>query len=122
MANNDLGIIVKNHFVPDLEIPKYISIADCSIFYYDESEMTSGGIVLSLSYGVPVISRDIAGAEMVDQNSGFIFKDSNELIDILSNLKSKIKNFKSSDIINSIKQDNWNFVSEELIKIYQTLK
>ena len=122
LANNDSGIIVKNHFVPDLEIPRYISIADCSIFYYDESEMTSGGIILSLSYGVPVISRNIAGAEMIDQNSGFIFKDSNELIDILSNLKSKIKNFKSSDIINSIKQDNWNYVSEELIKIYQTLK
>jgi glycosyltransferase involved in cell wall biosynthesis len=121
LANNDSGIIIKNNFVPDLEIPRYLSIADCSIFYYDDSEMTSGGIVLSLSYGVPVISRDIAGAEMIDQNSGFTFKDNNELIDILSNLKSKIKNFKSSDIIDSIRQDSWDFVSEQLMKIYQRI-
>jgi glycosyltransferase involved in cell wall biosynthesis len=121
LAKGDKGIVVKNYFVPDNELSKFLSITDYSIFYYDESEMTSGGIILSLSYGVPVITRDIPGAEMIDSNSGFIFKNQDELIDILSKLKSKANNFKSGDIIDSIRQDSWDLVSGQLMKIYQRI-
>lgn len=121
LAKGDRGIIIKNYFVPDSEISRYLSIADYSIFYYDNSEMTSGGIILSLSYGIPVISRNIAGAEMIAERSGFVFRNHNELVDILSNLKSKNNNFQSSDIIDSVKKDDWRSVSDNLINIYKKL-
>jgi glycosyltransferase involved in cell wall biosynthesis len=121
-TKNDPGIVVVNSFVSNDDIPKYLSLANYSIFYYDQSEMTSGGIILSLSYGVPVIARDIPGAEMITNKSGLIFTDADQLKDILLNLEylGTSCNFKD-DIIGSVVKDSWDHVSLSLSEIYKTI-
>lgn len=119
-ASADSGIIVKNMFVPDAEIPRYFSIADQSIFYYDRSEMTSGGIILSLSYGVPVITRNIPASEIIDGKNGHVFTDRRELEDILKRIES-FKTAPAHDIINNIRKFDWSHSAAKLRDIYQNI-
>jgi glycosyltransferase involved in cell wall biosynthesis len=122
LSKNEPGIVVVNSFVSNFDIPKYLSLANYSVFYYDKSEMTSGGIVLSLSYGVPVIARDIPGAEMVTIQSGILFDDESQLKEILTNLTStsEISN-STDDIISSVKNDSWDLVASDLWDIYRNI-
>ncbi len=122
LSKNEPGIVVVNSFVSNFDIPKYLSLANYSVFYYDKSEMTSGGIVLSLSYGVPVIARDIPGAEMVTIQSGILFDDESQLKEILTNLRStsEISN-STDDIISSVKNDSWDLVASDLWDIYRNI-
>lgn len=122
MVKGNNGVVVTNYFVKNEDIPKYLSIADYSIFYYDQSEMTSGGIILSLSYGVPVISRNIPGAEMITGKSGLIFNDDDQLGEILSNIKLLDKSYNSKDdIIESVRNNSWDRVASNLLEIYKNI-
>lgn len=109
-------IIIKNQFVEDKDIPRYMSIADFSVFYYDDSEMTSGGMILSLSYGVPVITRNIAAAEIINSKNGMVYRSFEELVYILKNLK---KGF--YDTIESVKEHNSEYITNQLKKLYESL-
>ena len=74
-------------FVKDAELPAYFAAADYALFYFDESELTSGSLLLALSYGLPVITRAIAGAEQVRAGiNGYLFTNDNELTRILASL------------------------------------
>ncbi len=119
--SNDNGIVIKNMFVPDDEIPSYFSISDYSIFYYDNSEMTSGGIPLSLSYGLPAITRNIPGSEIVTLNTGYVFNNYEELCSILYKIPAKFENGSSSDIIDSVREYDWNLIAKKLINQYKTI-
>lgn len=121
LIGDDHGIVIKNNFVQDIEMPNYLSICDYSIFFYDSSEMTSGAIILSLSYGVPVISRNIPGAERVRGNSGFVFDNTGMLNDILKNKIKKFDNSTRNDIIDTVRNDSWKSVSMALYKLYNSL-
>ncbi len=114
-------IVIQNEFIPDSEIPKYLSIADYSVFYYDSSEMTSGGLILSLSYGVPAIIRKIPAAEIVGDKNGFVFSTDEEFLKILEDLKSPTKAIDSHVIIENIKNQSWSNSAKKLIKIYGQL-
>lgn len=117
----DDGINIENIFVPDRDIPKYLSVSDYAIFYYDKSEMTSGGIILALSYGVPVISRDIPGAEMIDKDSGLIFNDDNQLREVLISVCGKLKEADSGAIIRRVIDFDWHTNSKKLLEIYKEI-
>lgn len=114
----DSGIFIQNAFIADKDIPRYLSIADYSIFYYNQSEMTSGGIILSLSYGVPVITRNILAAEIVNSCNGYVFRDENELISILKNILRSSKIGNKVDIINGVREQDWQRSAEMLSDIY----
>jgi len=87
LANNNPDIYIENRFVENSEISKYLGAADFSVFYYDDSVLSSGGIILSLSYGVPVISREFIGLDVVSPGkNGYLFHDDAELRSILLNL------------------------------------
>jgi glycosyltransferase involved in cell wall biosynthesis len=78
------GVRFNDGFVPDNDLPAYAACADYAIFYFDESELTSGSVLLSLSLGLPVIARDIAGAEIIrSPENGYVFKDFPRLVEIL---------------------------------------
>lgn len=109
-------IIIKNQFVEDADIPQYLSIADYSIFYYDASELTSGGMILSLSYGVPVITRNIPAAEIITSRNGVVYESFDELVSVLSTLKAGFY-----DTIESVKAHSPEYISNELKKVYESL-
>lgn len=108
-------VIIKNQFVDDKDVPKYLSIADYAVFYYDDSEMTSGSMILSLSYGLPVIIRNIPASEAVNQSNGFVFESFDDLVNILDNLKKGVY-----DTIESVKDQSSVNITRELKKIYES--
>jgi glycosyltransferase involved in cell wall biosynthesis len=112
------GIIIRNTFIPDEEMPKYLSIADYSIFYYDDSEMTSGGLILSLSYGIPVIIRNIPASEAVNRANGHVFGSDQELVEILQNLKKPLNPTLVRDTIETVLQYGWDDIADKLIGLY----
>lgn len=82
-AGGDPGIIIKNGFIPDDQVARHFSIADYSVLYYDASGMTSGRLLFSLSYGVPVIMQNIAAAEIITPENGMLFTDDADLVRVL---------------------------------------
>lgn len=78
------NILFINEFVDESDIPCYFDAADFTVFYYGESSLTSGALVHSLSYGVPVISRQFPGAEMiVEGKNGYLYSSDEELKKLL---------------------------------------
>jgi len=122
IAAGEDGVVIKNLFVPDFEVPRYLSIADYSVFYYDDSEMTSGEIILSLSYGIPVISRNIPGAEMIDCRLGLVFHNEEGLKNAISDIvEGRFEKKNSDDIIDSVQESDWKSIAIELSEIYRRL-
>lgn len=115
------GVVIKNGFIADSDMARLISIADYSIFYYDQSEMTSGGMVLALSYGVPVITRNIPAAELVTGKNGYTFENEDELVAILRKIKSKFVQDDRRGIINDMRVFDWPDSAKKLISIYDNL-
>ncbi len=126
-AASDPRIVIKNGFIPNDQISQYLGMADYSVFYYDASEMTSGGLILSLSYGVPVIIRNIPATEIVTPTEGFVFNNEKELEEIFvriareSTSKKSISDENRHATINRIKNQSWSNSGQELIKIYGEL-
>lgn len=119
-STGNKNVIIKDGFIPDEEIPRYLSIADYSVFYYDQSEMTSGGIINSLSYGVPVITRDIPASEIISSKNGFVFRDQDELKKILGSGQLGQK-FYQDAIIYSIKEYDRLDSARRLIDFYKKI-
>lgn len=109
------------NFIPDDEIPNYLAAADYSVFWYDDSVLTSGGIVLSLSYGIPVIVRNISAADLVkDGGNGLLFNNEQELSDIIKNLPN-VPKFDSDKVISTVSDFGWDKISDEFAKLYYSL-
>ncbi len=65
----------KLSYISDEEIPKYLSACDISVFSFNKIT-TSGSILLSLSYGKPIIFPDIAALNDLPNNIGIRYKHS----------------------------------------------
>ncbi len=115
------GAVVRNQFVPDEEVAAHMALADYAVFYYDDSEMTSGGIILALSYGTPVIARRIPGAENVNEMNGFLFDTYEEFVQILEGQSGQKRDFDRRVIIENIKNQSWSNSAKALAHIYGKL-
>lgn len=75
--NNRLSgaFIHHDYFIPNQEVPKYLSAADLAVLPYDKI-MQSGVILFAMSYGIPVLTSDIEGMlEVVEhKHTGLTFK------------------------------------------------
>jgi glycosyltransferase involved in cell wall biosynthesis len=115
------GIVIANTFVEDAEIPRYLAMADYAVFYYDESEMTSGAMILALSYGLPVIARAIPATEVVHQGNGYVFHTKEELGELLRGLAASNSPEMRSAIIADIEGSDWTSAAARLVRIYEQL-
>ncbi len=127
-SDSGCGIVIKDEFVADYDIPKYYALSDYSVFYYDKSEMTSGSIILSLSYGLPVITKNIPGAEMINDKSGFVFEDEDSFYNTLLNLPKTIpvehggaNVYSKHDIIDTVKDKSFDSGAVLLVGVYSQL-
>jgi len=111
-------VTLRPEFVPDEKIPEILAMADYTIYYYGESSLSSAAMIMSLSYGTPVITRNIPASEMVVHGkNGYVYKDNGELAGILQSFKSK-SYFKPEEVIATISTQSWNRVASELRVIY----
>ncbi|MFH1178312.1 MAG: glycosyltransferase [bacterium] len=108
-------------FVPDNDLPAYAACADYAVFYFDESSLTSGGVMLSLSLGLPVIARDIAGTEIIRTGeNGYIFKDFSGLLEILKALPSMSLPSRES-VLMSLHGTDFAEVERKYFELYDSL-
>lgn len=124
-AGKHPSVVIKSGFIADTDISKYLSIADYSVFYYDDSEMTSGGVILSLSYGIPAIVRNIPAAEIISAQNGHIFADENALSAIIKSISELPAQRPSPEgqraIIETVRQDSWVSGANTLLRLYKAL-
>ena len=76
-----------NKYIPDESVNLYFSASDYVVLPY-RSGSQSGIIPMAYYYNKPVIVSDVNGlVELVDENTGFIFKNQNieELVSIIEN-------------------------------------
>ena len=115
------GIQIENRFVPDEELPALLAASSYSVFFYDDSELTSGGIILSLSYGVPIISRRIPAAEMVHEGQNGFFFDSVEKLSVLIEHLAKTIPPSSDQVFKSSDLTDWESVAHSYVALYDSL-
>lgn len=108
-------------FVPDEKIPEILAMADYTVFYYGDSSLSSAAMILSLSYGTPVITRDIpASKNIVAGKTGYVFSTKSELQNILMKLPQKHP-FDKDSIIDSVRSQDWDTVTQSLRNVYRGL-
>ncbi len=116
----DPNIVFRNIFVPDEQIPDYFAAADYSLFWYDDSVLTSGAVILSLSYGVPVIMRDIPAAEIVSSENGLVYHTLDELVDILR-LLSRTTKPAMENVVKSVASFDWLTTAGKTVAVYSAI-
>ncbi|OGM99543.1 MAG: hypothetical protein A2817_01145 [Candidatus Yanofskybacteria bacterium RIFCSPHIGHO2_01_FULL_39_8b] len=113
-------IIFDFNFIEDNNVSDYFAAADLSVFWYDDSVLTSGGVVLSLSYGTPVITRNIAASELIkDGKNGFIYNTEDQLVSILNGLNSG--QFDRESIVGSVENLSWESIAKKLAKEFSEI-
>ena len=119
--SSSTNIRIENKFIPDEEIPAVLATASYSPFFFDDSELTSGGIILSLSYGVPIISRRIPAAEMaLEGKSGFFFESAEGLSELIGRLSETIP-LTPEQVLESVELPGWDTVARSYIALYDSL-
>lgn len=114
-------IILKNMFVPEAGVADLFEMADYSVFWYDGSVLTSAGVALSLSYGLPVIVRNISAADrVIDGENGYLFNDSEQLGDILKRI-AELGRLSKEEVRQSISGDSWAALAPTYAAFYASL-
>lgn len=121
--NKNSNTLIKDEFLSNDDLLLNLGIADFSIFTFREI-LTSSAVILSLSYGLPVIAPRMGDlAEIIkDGENGFLFNNENELREVIS----KIKNF-GSEQKEKISQNSFNFargldwreIAKKTIQVYE---
>lgn len=120
-AAGDERISIENKFIPDPEIPATLARADYAVFWYDESVLTSGAMILALSYGIPVIARDIVAADVVEEGvNGYRFHDRSDFVRLLAELPSRTP-LSSEAVVASVRDASWDAVARVTADIYKNL-
>jgi glycosyltransferase involved in cell wall biosynthesis len=70
-------ISVFNRFVPDMELQVFFRAADCAVFPYRKI-LTSGSLLLAMSYGVPVLIPEVGMTRetLSDSDAGLLYDGS----------------------------------------------
>lgn len=118
-AGNNPAVILQLGFVEMKDMSSLLALSDYSILYYGDSSLNSGPLILSLSYGVPVITRDMPASEIITKENGFIFHDAKELENILLKLAS-VPPFDRDAIIGTSGPD-WPTMAQQLRQAYVEL-
>ncbi|HVU80071.1 MAG TPA: glycosyltransferase family 4 protein [Candidatus Paceibacterota bacterium] len=115
------NVRIEAQYIPDEEVPAYAACADYGVFYFDESELTSASVLLSLSYGLPVISRSIAGTEMIrDGENGFVFENDEDLAAIIKRLP-QLKRPDPEAVAATLDGSDWQNVERKYLELYESL-
>jgi glycosyltransferase involved in cell wall biosynthesis len=101
------GIVLHGRFLEDHELQYYLNLADCVVLPYSET-LTSGGAMLALTFGRPVIAPRLGGlAEIVDAGCGILY-DAREAQGLLTAMQSfSTEAFDTRQIQQRARQFSW---------------
>jgi len=118
---DDPNITFVSNYVADEDIAELHGLADYSALYYGDSALGSAAILLSLSYGVPVISRDFAVSELVvEGKNGFKFHDKQDLVKVLEKLRIG-SIFNRQEVLDTVMNWDWKKMGEATRQAYVSL-
>ena len=108
-------------FVPDEKVAEYFSTGDYAVFTHSESSLTSGAVIVALSYGVPVIALPMPAAELVEEGrNGFVVEDKAALVALLKKLPS-LPRMPQEKVVASVNAYSWERVGKETRAVYAQL-
>ncbi len=119
-AGDSVRLYIREGFVEDSEVPSLLASADYSIFYFDNSERTSGSLLVALSYGSPVIARAIPGAEDIDGSNGYTFKNEQELQVILKKI-TEVPTPSPEQVVATVAPYSINSVENAYRQVYESI-
>ena len=104
-------VTIKNEFIDDDEIQKYIKSASFVLLSYRDI-LTSGSLFQAFSFGVPVIAPALGSipAYVADGWNGFLYKDPADLEKILAGFKTltlKVTSKMGGNALNSARSLSW---------------
>jgi len=121
--NKNIKTILK--FVPNEEIQIYMNAADIVVIPYKEI-LTSGAVILAMSFGKPVIAPKMGCiSDILNEKGGFLYQGEDGLLEAmktaLNTSEEKLNkmgkyNFKLAERL------NWNSIAENTYEIYKELK
>lgn len=112
------GVVLEPRFVPDTEVPNYLAAADYALFTHGESSLTSGAVVLALSYGLPVIALAMPAGELVEEGvSGYAPQTHDELVALLKKLPNLPRLSREAAAV-SVSEAAPNLVAQVMDKLY----
>lgn len=118
-AQNSHAVVFYAGYVKDKDMPHVLAAADYSIFAYGESSLTSGAMMLALSYGLPVIVGDMPAAELVENGkNGYRLDASAEVKTELAHV-SELPILDKEHVIGSVSQCGWDEVARQTIAVYK---
>lgn len=120
-AGGSTAVVISEGHIPETEMAAVLSVADFAVFAYGETSLTSGALILALSYGVPSIVASMPADELVINGiNGYRAGTEDELVEIIKRLPT-IKPLSSERVVASIESANWENVAQQTEALYRSL-
>jgi glycosyltransferase involved in cell wall biosynthesis len=117
-AGRGSRVIFKDGFVPDEAIPRYLAAADYCLFAYGGSSLTSGAVLLSLSYGTPVVALAMPAGEALQEGiNGYASHTQEELVALLKHLPA-LPRLSRAQVVETVADASPERVAHEMQKLY----
>lgn len=115
---NNIHLFLRH--IPDDELPLYFSAADVLVAPY-KSILTSGAVMLGLSYGLPVIAPDMGClSELVTKKCGILYDQNSPegLFDALQTIESHDIISMSHEALKRADSFDWNNIGRQTADFY----
>lgn len=124
-ATGRTDVLLRSGFVPDQDIPAYMSAADVIVCPFTSS-LTSGSLALALSFGKAVVAARLGcAADMVTEEGGFLY-DAASPDGLVSALRAAFDARRRLDNIGARNrartgQHDWDTIARQTLAIYEDL-
>ena len=121
--------VILTNFIPQKEIPKYISLADICINPFEINYVTNRilptKIIEYFACGKPVLSTPLAGTKelLPDEKYGILYSDSQNFAKTLSTLildKNRLNELGKLALDYAHKHHDWKILSQKLLNKFST--
>lgn len=120
IAKNNSNIKLCMNFIPDEEIQYFFMAADVLVIPF-LNVLTSGSIILGLSFGLPVIAPSLGCLpELITPRAGVLYNplDSEGLLKALLSIKGKDREKMRYEVDKISKRLNWDIIGRKTKQVY----
>ncbi len=117
IAKGSASVRLHPQFVSDDQLPVFLGAADYAVFAHDDSSLTSGAIILALSYGLPVLTKPMPAAEIIQEGvNGFVVPE-NGLAKAIQHVAA-VSSCNPEAVIATVAARTWEQVGKETRAVY----
>lgn len=123
MSENDPRLRVHPGFIDDENMQRFLQSADIAIFAFEDI-LTSGSVILALSYGLPVIAPSMGCLpELITPNIGWLYSrgDPEQLKKIIEKARNTDFSGMKRECLKMAEMLNWDSIAAQTIKVYDSV-